>query len=390
MAFLTIKKIKGKRYLYYQINRREGKKVISKCQCLGRFDFDNGKYSLSLNKSNTNKHDLKKPIMAEKAHDTPVSAKPITPEQKQIISKKDHHKKEDKSSLKKVINTTVNDVDKTQSIQKQHDFARHHSIGINTKKYGIFEKSFDKSFCKQMKQLEKLGIDSSKLPKIRVGYGKEITNKECSYIAKGVFKCGYVMTIPKYLKGGQTKIKNEYNKIVAKAGLELIKNQQPSVYKKLASEFEKSHQETQKALNSYIQNTNAKNKQVMGIAQKHFGNISFFEKMRVAPKYLGVADFGNCKTWEDEYSGIMSKIQTQGFDRFHKDAEKIYYSSRNTQKAKTTYYEELRSSKVKSVFNIVEIGRTKRELNRLDSAIKAQHEMIKKLDTINDVFKFKI
>ena len=171
------------------------------------------------------------------------------------------------------------------------------------KKKSISQTSLEKQHEKFLDILEKIGLDISKVPHIHLveEWGAEKIEHKKSWFSKN-----YKVIYPKFERGNMQKFRIEFRRTVARAGIDLIKKQNPELYKKIRKKFSGSYKATQNYHRKFILNTEHKNRKYIAVTAKngYFPNI---KKHDITPENFGTFDDTRRESWEDEAAILLGE-----------------------------------------------------------------------------------
>ena len=116
-------------------------------------------------------------------------------------------------------------------------------VDLQGKKIG--QRALEVEQANFLKRLEKTGLDVSTFPQITLKYGGRVTHKR-------TLSGSYVVTLRKHGRGQRTQFKDVFSKALVRAGLEMVKQQQPETYLQLAEEFDSSFRKTQDLIRTFM------------------------------------------------------------------------------------------------------------------------------------------
>jgi len=347
LSYKVIKWIKGHAYLYEQETYRVGGKVKTKSRYIGVASDSDVRTFSSANGTkkpeNTNTESNQRPTETEKAF---TSAEvPAVPQ----------------------VNTTNNS-------ETSPDPSPPLDIKVDFNRYTISERSLQKEYETFTKRIAAIGLDTSKMTPIRIVHGKEIKHH------KSWYSKSYTVMIPRSSKYvNTTKFKLEFSKALARSGLDLLQKQRPDMYVKLAERFDESFRRTQEALTVYILNSQDRNRIYKAIALKWFGKVYQLQRNIPNPERVGLIDYSERKSWDDELVTIMADIQKNGLRAVKQKQGKEFAIARNEMNAA---FEDYKSRFVLSPLR----AKAKKRWKRARVRLEAHKEMFKKLELIQSVF----
>lgn len=250
---------------------------------------------------------------------------------------------------------------------------------INLSKYKISLPVLEENYAYLTTLFASLGIDTTDFPKIILRHGKEVKFR------KGL--AGYTVYLPKNQTGNREKFKKAYRKAVSLAGLEHIRRQKPLIFNAIKEQFDESYRQTQRHLNAYILNTNDRNRKYKAIVLKFFGIYTPTYGNPLKPDDLGLTDLKR-KSWVDEFGDIMAETIRKGFVKVSQENLQKLHKAQNAEKYCVSEY--LKQKKETNM--LLRLGgwtkKARKAYKRATARKQAQAEMKKKLNILNQIFKF--
>jgi len=255
---------------------------------------------------------------------------------------------------------------------------------INLEYYGISLQSLQGEWSAFTAHLRALGFDLSRLPKIKLRYGKTVAYKQST------LRNYYVATLPRGGKGFRTQFKTAFSHTLASMSLDLLREQRPEQYLQLASAFNQSFWGTQYALYTYILNSQDWKKRLKAFVFLWAGNSLLLEKVfPVNPQRIGLVDHSRRKDWKDEAIGLLAHIEKyrrdrtkQGFasvaDEIHKQ---IYFARKDLQTARQAYRQCFGAPLINPYKK-----RAKKRLLQADARLRSQEELGRKIYLLRGIF----
>ena len=224
-----------------------------------------------------------------------------------------------------------------------------------------------------LKRLEKTGLDVSTFPQITLKYGSRVTHKR-------TLSGSYVVTLRKHGRGQRTQFKDAFSKTVVRAGLEMVKKQQPEAYLRLVGEFDESHRKTQDLIETFILSSQDRRAMFKWMGVRYWGNIAQLKKNLVGDaRRIGVIDFSKRKTGLDELVNILAHTNRQGLGRTITEQKKYHaQATRELESAEAEY--------VHSKWYDPRRQAARKRWQRAEARAAAQREMWTKISLVRSLF----
>lgn len=253
-------------------------------------------------------------------------------------------------------------------------------------KYSLNLNTLEENYAHLTSMFERIGVDTQDFPKIILKHNSK--SGEVKF-KKSLVSPHYTVYLPKNQKGNREKFKKAYRKAIAIAGLDYIKKQNPLIFNAIKEKFDKSYRETQKHLNAYILQTNDYNRQYKAIVLKFFGIYRPTYQNPMNPDNLGLTGHKR-KNWVDEYGDLMANIVKEGYSKVSKKSlNQFKRAEGNEEYCSKDYLKQKRETGF--VFRLAGWTRkAQKAYKRATARRQAQQEMRKKLNVLNEIFKFEL
>lgn len=345
MSYLVIKVIRGKKYLYRQSSYRVGKKVFTKCRCLGRAD------KIVLNSEGSD---------VQSTDETPSEIKPR-------IS--DRGKEGALGISASQLNSQLQAF-KSADISPRNTTAL--SIRIPLQNHAVSSRSLQKEVKLALNSLDRLGIPAEQFPDITVKHGYFPRFKRRWKTGK------YVCTIPWKSKGTRTKFKRAYSNAVSNATLDALGRHDPEKYAQIACAFDQEYRASTKAISTFLKHTSPKGFYSV-VALHCFGVVNKSKECLPHAEKLGMLDFNKRRGWRDEATKMMSQVRRKGYKEVQQTYDKELTKARR---------EVTRTRNDVRKYFILSPRRT-RARKKFKAALareQAQLAMQRKLQLVSDIF----
>ncbi|CAM2011582.1 hypothetical protein [Acanthopleuribacter pedis] len=284
MAYRVIKTIRGVQYLYEQSSYRVGKKVFTKCRCLGRVDGFSG-----LSDSLTVRSDLV-PDQSAGEVDTALPG-PANPPRVQAQAER---------SIKNIAPL---------------------SIRVELSDHRISAKSLHKEVDLALGLLKANGVAPSCFPDIAVKYANEAGFRRSWRTGK------YTVSLPWLSTGKRQQFKRIFSQTVSHAVLDAVGKQDPLKYSQIAEAFDAEYRASTTAIASYLLHASPKGWYSL-VSLYVFRVVNRSRECLPAASKLGMVDFQKRRGWRDEATKLMSLIRKQGYESVLAANQKELASSR--------------------------------------------------------------
>lgn len=420
MSYKVIKKIKGNLYLYLQTSFRAGGKVKTKSVYLGAVSGGGGSAGTgqTIPPPSAEGHDagdIQPGLDLDTHHDGATPSESPTEPRGQAKATQTPPQSEkpagsppgDKTGVRASAETMATDRPesgqlheapkgqkqaKTQSGKKVAEtmataegIEAKIKIKIDLERHRISEKGLLSVLKNQISTLQGVGLDTSKLAKIKLVYSS--VNETEPRHKKSLLSSNYKVYIPAYHKGNRTKFLQEYRRAVAKQGLDLVRSEDPALYSQIKSAFDESYKRTNQALSSYLLATTDKNKSVKAFIVRFFGIYHGKMTGTQQAEDLGLTDTTR-ETWTDEYADIMGDIAKRGYKTVLNEWEARHYQATLSEKRATTA--RFRRDTKRKWYNYLQVGymdRANASLRRAIAKRQAQSEAVEKIKIIGRLYK---
>ena len=339
MSYRVIKRIRGIAYLYEQTSFRVGRKVYTKCKCLGRYDGS------GLSVFGPSEEAGKETISILENSDSALSE--IQKNATQILQQSVHQKR---------------DQSNTTSL----------SIHIPLVNHKISESALVKEVDLAHRMLDHLEIPRECLPSIHVKYGYFPCHKRKRRNGE------YRVTLPWKSRGSRTAFKRSYSQAVARATLDAVGKQNPEAYAELARTFDDTFRSSQSAIGVYFRYASP-----MGVykamALRWFGVVRKSKECLPNPGSVGMVDFSKRKTWRDDLVSLMATLQKSGMKRTEKKFREQLTKARREVTASMTNMKRFSRFSPRRV-------RARKRLKKALAREQAQLAMQRKLQHVSNFF----
>ena len=403
MSYLVIKWRKGIPYLYEQTTYRDGGKVKTISVYIGRASekvLRSGDNKIITTKKTTidetllntaskleevsSKIDINNQIIKEREKIADVLTKKGNEEKSQIETIKSKNAQSVKVQTKKdgEVATTKNTANKAKQI-KYDKFENK----INLSEYKINRNSLEREQQRMALCLHKIGLDISKLEKIKlVNSGQEpgYKKKSMSLLSSEQY---YEVNMTRYVSGNRTKFKTSFKRALASSALDMLEKQKPGIYSNIMYYFDRSYQNTQNLLNTYILNTNDRNRKTKALIVKGiFGKLGGYipEKLqgkKIKPEEIGLVDQTRRKTWKDDAVIVLAEMIGSGYTKFISDRKTEYEKAKREQNNAKVALQQAR------FYEVVKKGYAKKRFKKACARYEAQKEMMNKIKYLTKIFK---
>jgi hypothetical protein len=166
-----------------------------------------------------------------------------------------------------------------------------------------------------------------------------------------------------------------------RASLDMVREQHPQLYLRITGLFDESYRKTQQALATYILNSNDRRRRFKAIALMWWGRYAQVHRSPLKPENLGLIDASRRKDWLDEVVQLGGELQRRG----HGAVRNTYL--KELQRAK----EELETAKAEygQYFKLSpRRRRARKRILRADARVKANEEMLGKVEWLKHLFRF--
>lgn len=244
-------------------------------------------------------------------------------------------------------------------------------VKVKLEKYSIGETALWAEHKGVLRRLERMGLDTSRFPSIRLRYGLRVAHKRQAYGE------GYVVTLPHRQTGNRNHFKREFSRALVRGSLDMIREQKPEHYVRMAEVFDRSYRSTQAALSAYILSSNDRLKQAKVLALKYWGTYVQAARSPLKPYQLGVVDASRRRDWTDEVIQVGAEIQHWGYKRVQSGYYQALSRARSElENAKTEREQYWRLSPRRR--------RANRRIVRANARVKANAEMLWKVKMVNE------
>lgn len=183
------------------------------------------------------------------------------------------------------------------------------SVSFPLDRYHISGTALEREYRRQAGQLARCGLDVSRLPTITLAHGSAVA-------CRRTFGGNYRVTLPKR-HGNRATFKAAYSEAVARASIDLLRQQQPDRFGRIAYQFDQSFRDTTAALTRYALTTDCENRFVAVVVLHLFGRTVQLRNWTQHatdnhPERLGLASYGTRKDWQDEAAPLLGEITRRG------------------------------------------------------------------------------
>lgn len=360
MVYFVIKTIKGHRYLYEQQTWRDGNHVRTLSRYIGPEGQPPGGGGEKAENNSNDKEHGKTGGPDDKTSSMFRAVQGMVPGQKTT------------PGAGTVGGTQT--LDKTPPTRAFNDPVSL-DIGVRLENYAISETALWEEKRGLLRRLEVMGLDTGRFPTIRVRHGLTVAHK------RKAFGEGYVVTLPRGGSGNRTRFKREFSRALMRASFDMVREQHPQLYLRIAGLFDESYRKTQQALTTYILNSNDRRRRFKAIALMWWGRYAQVHRSPLKPESLGVIDASRRKDWVDEVVQIGGELQRRGYGAVRKTYLEGLHRAREeleTAKAERDQYFKLSPRR----------RRANRRILRADARVKANEEMLRKVEWLKHLFRF--
>lgn len=326
MAYLAVKKVKGKYYAYKQESYREGGKVRTRTvEYLGAIEPAIAK-QIQTTKTKVGAVEIDSLVdsirqqaqTATKNSRSPkVNRTPPTPikEPEKAAETKAQIQVNDSPAL---VNTETGELLKTYDRVITTDknpsrpFSQSLKLPKDLEKYGISETALLRTHARYGNRLKDLGMNPSYMPDVQIKYGHpdrldRSKNGFVVYVSR--------RTQNKRNKSNKTQLWKHYRQALSSAYLEAIEQGRPDLYHDLTIELDHSHKEAKKLLFDSIKySAKAGTKTGLSLQLYLWDKIPKSVQAKSNPEDFGQVDFSTVNDWRAETTIILSEAQKSGWD----------------------------------------------------------------------------
>jgi hypothetical protein len=195
-------------------------------------------------------------------------------------------------------------------------------VKIDTSRLHISKETLTKDHHNAVGRLQKKGLRTIHFPSIQILYGSEVG------ITRD--KHGYCVNTTRW-KGNSNKFRFAYRKALAFASLDTFYAGRPDLYHRIQLAFDKSYEQTHRLLIDYFRYSKQKNAFYKLLALRML-RVAHAPHHAMHPQTIGLSEFGERKTWRDEFAALYAEVHSRGIRKIYKETNDRYFMACKTEK----------------------------------------------------------